>query len=147
MRSDQLIRALTEGAILHMVRAEEPENETYWMHIEPYRTSDNKLSFWLHGWGSAANPEGVLALIISSPELFRTQWVDKDAKRLEQYHNRYIARLNEWTRNGLSVEEWEELVALEYVLTHYPKHPEANEERYKFLSDKRHTVKREPFVA
>lgn len=42
-----------------------------------------------------------------------------------------------WMHGGLTEEEWNELVGLEYVLTHYPKHPDADEKRHKFLSDKK----------
>lgn len=44
-------------------------------------------------------------------------------------------KANAW-HAGLTEQEREELVGLEYVLTHYPKHPEADEKRYKFLSEK-----------
>ena len=141
MRSDQLIRALTEGAILHMVRAEEPENKEYWMRIEPYRAAHNRLGFWFSGWGSAASTDGLLPLIVSNPELFHTDWVDKEALNAAAHHEQYIAMLQERTRGGLSPEEWKELVALEYVLTwNYCEDSKADEERYKFLSEKRHAA-------
>lgn len=44
----------------------------------------------------------------------------------EYWHN--------WWRGELTEDEWQELVAREYVLTHYPTHPYADEKRYQELS-------------